>query len=299
MGGLFARANPLGCNFASLCYDCGMGRIASLAAALCIALVGGCDSQNAPAPTGKASESSALPQLPVAEPPLDREALLLAVVQAASAAATGADRTEDARQLAGKQFELRLRFGCPGDPAGDDESRSWSFDEERRVVRVEIKPEIVSDTPLVKELLGSGFEAAEGFWIRQPWLLQAACLRPDDASPASEGETDREGSALSASNEPTPRVGLVQSFTAEDGRTHRRDNRPYQATKSLAEGEQPSAAGYDLVIRGRLQSLPDGRVIACAPSGPRQPSCMVSARFEEVSLERADTGELLAEWPSG
>jgi len=276
-----------------------MGRNAPLAAALCIALAGGCDRQDAPTPAGQASESPSLRPLPVAEPPLDREALLLAVVQAASAAATGKDRAEDERQLAGKRFELRLRFGCPGDPTGGSESRNWSFDEERRVVRVEIKPEIVSDTPLVKELLGSGFEAAEGFWIRRPWLLQAACLRSDDASPARDGEAGRETSAPSAPDEPAVQVGLVQFFTSDDRRTHRRDSRPYQATRPLAAGEQPSSAGYDLVIRGRLQGLPDGRVIACALSGARQPSCIVSARFEEVSLERADTAELLAEWPNG
>jgi hypothetical protein len=275
-----------------------MGRNASLAA-LCLALLAGCDAQEAAAPTGQASESSALPQLPVADPPLDREALLLAVVQAASATATGVDRAKADRQLSGKRFELRLRFGCPGNPAGNDDTRSWSFDEERRVVRVEIKPEIGSDMPLVKELLGPDFEAAEGFWIRQPWLLQPACLPPDEASPDEGDETGREGSTPPVLDEPDVRVGLVQFFTSDDGRTHRRDSRPYRATRTLAAEEQPSSAGYDLVIRGRLQSLPDRRVIACASNGPRQPSCIISARFEQVSLERADTAELLAEWPSG
>ena len=65
-----------------------MGRIAPLAAALCIALAAGCDGQHAAAPAGQTSEPSARRQLPVADPPLDREALLLEVVRAASAAAT-------------------------------------------------------------------------------------------------------------------------------------------------------------------------------------------------------------------
>ena len=276
-----------------------MGRIAPLAVVLSIALAGGCDRKDAAAPDRPPNESSALRQLPVAEPPLDREALLLAVVRAASAAATGADRADSDRELAGKRFELRLRFGCPDDPTGDDATRNWSVDEERRVVRIEIKPEIVNDTPLVQEYLGSGFEAAEGFWIRRPWLLQTACLGTDDAPPASDDQGVREAPAPSTLDEPAARVGLVQFFTSDEGRTHRRDSRPYRTTKTLAEQERPSAAGYDLVIRGRLQSLPDGRVISCASSGSRQPSCIVSARFEEVALERADTGELLAEWPSG
>jgi hypothetical protein len=276
-----------------------MGRIAPLAAALCIALAAGCDGQHAAAPAGQTSEPSARRQLPVANPPLDREALLLEVVRAASAAATGMDRAEEDRQLDGKQFELRLRFGCPGDPTGGDESRNWSLDEAQRVLRIEIKPELVSDAPLVKDILDSAFEAAEGFWIRRPWLLQAACLRSQAAPPESGGEADAETPATPTPDAPPVRLGLVQFFTSDEGRTHRRGNRPYQATESLAVGEQPSSAGYDLVIRGRLQSLPDGRVIACTSSGSGQPSCIVSARFEEVSLERADTAELLAEWPSG
>ena len=132
--------------------------------------------------------------------------------------------------------------------------------------------------------------------------------RPLDAQPAALGNTERappdadartDAADAKLPSQPAPRVGIAQFFTPADARTHRRDGRAYQATDDLAEGETTSSAGYDLIIQGRLQSLPDGRVISCRPDGARQPSCLISARFEQVSLERADTGKLIAEWPRG
>ncbi len=274
-----------------------MGWNARFAAIACAALISGCEAQDTPAPADSATETSALPPLPLAEAPLNREALLLEVVRAASGAAVGQDGRERQRGLAGKLFEVRLRFGCPNDPQEGNGTRTWSFDEERRVVRVEIKPEIVTDTPLVRALAGDDFEAAEGFWIRRPWLLQPACITQEDSSVARGEEAAIQ--PASSPDAPGAQVGIAQFFTATDARTHRRDRRAYQATKTLAEGEEPSSAGYDLIIRGRLQSLPDGRVIACRPNGAQRPSCLISARFDKVSLERADTKELLADWPSG
>ena len=69
------------------------------------------------APQGEVDENQAnavleLPRLPVAEPPMDRAALLIQVAKAASASALGKDISNDLRKLDGKRFEVRIRFGC-------------------------------------------------------------------------------------------------------------------------------------------------------------------------------------------
>src|ERR1700741_3492845 len=60
------------------------------------------------------SVTAELPAIPVVEPPLDRAALLLAVARAPSATAIGAEDRVSQRELDGKRFEMRIRFGCPG-----------------------------------------------------------------------------------------------------------------------------------------------------------------------------------------
>lgn len=274
---------------------------------VCAAFLAGCQAQNDAAPSPAASDSPVLPQLPRVDPPLDREALIMAALRAASAAALGQEDRDVQRSLDGKRFELRLRFGCPGENFAQATTRSRTLDEERRVVRLELGPEIGGNTPLVNQIVGSEFEAVEGFWIRSPWLLRAACPRrssmpalQENAPPAELGRSNASSSSEPDSMEESASwLGIAQFFTATDARTHRRDRRAYQAVENLSEGEVPSPAGYDLIVQGRLQSLPEGRVIACRANGERQPSCVISASFEQVSLERADTGELLAEWPRG
>ena len=94
-------------------------------------------------------------------------------------------------------------------------------------------------------------------------------------------------------------LGIAQFFTATGPRTLRRSGRAYEATKKLTEGEKP-AAGFDLVLSGRLAPLPNGRVIACTPAGQgARPSCIISVEFGKVWIERADTHEHLADWGSG
>src|SRR5688572_18646717 len=80
----------------------------------------------APAP-----DSPVLPR----QPPLDRAGLFAAVARAASAEASGADDGSAQRMLDGRQFELRLRFGCGGPSAQlRDDWLGWSFDSERRTL---------------------------------------------------------------------------------------------------------------------------------------------------------------------
>ena len=219
---------------------------------------------------------------------------------AASAAATGGDDKEAQRRLDGKRFSLRLRFGCTGPAPEKDARRGWSFDEKRRLLRVRAASDLMADTQLLKELPLGTYEAAQGFWIDRPWLLVAACpvLSPaagNDAVPSDPSSPDAQIPA-----QPMFRLGIVQLYSEDDARTHRRDGRAYEASKTLPEGAKPSAVGYDLVVSGRLKRLTDRSAIACSlgknPALP--PSCVMGAEFDRVAIEEPGDETVLAEWTS-
>ena len=258
----------------------------------------GCRDSEQPEAVQDGATQPELPSLPVAEPQLDRRALLFAVADVASLFAAGRDDADLQRDLEGRRFEIHLRFGCSD---GDGDSRSWIFDENERVLRVRAAREISLDDPIIRRVFGAEAESVEGFWIRRPWLLEAACpiapARP--TALASKDTGDQESQPAADEDGPSSRIGIVQFFTEQDSRAHRRNERPYSATVRLDEGEEPSGKGYDLVLSGRLASLPDGRVIACRGAEPdRAPTCIASAKFDRISLATPD-GETIAEWSTG
>lgn len=269
------------------------------AAALAAACLAACGCQQPQSQQDEANNAAnaARPQtvpeipIPVPEPPLGREQLLVAAMHAASDFATASDDSKAQRDLAGKKFEFRVRFGCE-EPASTQGGFSWSFDPASGALKVRAAPTLSPEDPPVKAIAGDAFEAVEGFWIPRPWLMASACPRTDSPpAPASE-------QALEQAPE-SQMVGIAQFFTATGPRTLRRSGRPYEATKKLAQGEKPTA-GFDLVLTGRLTPLPNGRVIACTPAAQgTRPSCIISVEFGKVWIERADTHEHLADWGSG
>ena len=260
---------------------------------------------------------TAPPRIPLPEPPLDRAALLIAISRAASAHVTGADQTEAQRLLDGKPFELRIRFGCVG-PSNDlrNEQFGWSYDREKGTLRVRATPTISQQDEVAAKIGGDAFEAIEGFWLARPWLLEAAC--PATAAvkaapaPTEAATAPAKPSADAAADEPAeadvaarpaavlPKFGIAQFFSATDSRTRQRSMRPYEAVKTLEPNESVGSQGFDLVLSGRLHALPDKRIVACVSSGPDlPPKCIVSADFDRVRIERADSREMVAEWGSG
>ena len=257
------------------------------------------NSTNATEPQNQAATSV----LPVAVAPLDREALLLAVMRSASSAALGHDDAQSQRELEGKRFELRIRFGCEG-PVEGQQSLGWRFDEPTRTLRVSARPDVAAGEPLLAAVAGGdSIEEVEGFWIPRPWLLTAACpatvattttAGPEPEQPDASDDGANETAAAERSG---PRVAVGQFFTATDARTGRRTGRAYEAVVALAEGEMPSREGYNLVLSGRLQALPGGKVIGCAVDDPgRPPSCIISAHIDEARMERPEDGAVLARW---
>src|SRR5688500_17158142 len=118
-----------------------MHRSSFLALAAATAAVTACQQESA-TDTNVADEPALnLPSVPLPQPPMDRAALLAAVAEAASAAAAGAPMPEPIQSLDGRQFEVRIRFGCRG-PAPDLSERwlGWSFDPQERRIRVRAMP---------------------------------------------------------------------------------------------------------------------------------------------------------------
>jgi len=250
-----------------------------------------------------------LPSVPTPQPPIDRAALLSAVAQAASATAAGAEVPESLRDLDGRQFELRIRFGCRGQSTDlPAQWLGWAYEPESRTLRVRARPTISADDPLVAKLGGEQFESVEGFWIPRPWLLEALCPAAAAAQPAapeqdSGAEEADEDAAEGPPPEPVPvsaRIGIAQFFSASDARTRRRDSRPYQTVKTLQEGTPISSQGFNLVLSGRLRALPGRPVIDCWSVGSDSPpDCIISAVFQRVWIERPDNREVVAEWGGG
>lgn len=264
------------------------------------------------------AEAPSRPIVPKPRPPVDRPSLLAAVAEAASASAAGAPVPESIRALDGRQFEFRIRFGCRG-PATDLRNRwlGWSFDAEKKRIRVRATPTISRNDPLVAQFSNEEIEAVEGFWIPRPWLLQPVCPvaagvqpaadgRQPGSTPGAEREAERDSGADQEGDspeEPVPvsaRIGIAQFFTTDDPRTGRRDMRPYEASHTLAEGKAISSQGYDLVLAGRLRAFPGRGVIQCSARSPDSPpECIVSAEFLRVWIEQPGTGDVIAEWGGG
>ena len=254
------------------------------------------------------------PRLPVAEPPLDRAAILLAVGQAASSSGLGLNDAAQQRRLDGKRFEFRIRFGCEGSAELQPGQRfSVAFDAAERTLRLRATPDLTIKDPRVAPFADETVEAVEGFWVRRPWLLAAKCPRVAGTAPqpveAVTTETNVTGVAAEEAKateprfgplspaSPAPKVGIAQFFTKTDARTGRRDSRAYETTQVLDEDDKPSDEGYNLVLSGRFRRLPGGRVIACRLTNPDvPPDCILSVLFDRVWIERPETKAIVAEW---
>lgn len=296
-----------------------MHRLPLIALSAAAAALAACDRQQPAAEDNLAEEPVLnLPSVPRPEPPIDRASLLAAIAEAASATAAGVEMPETVRSLDGRQFELRIRFGCRG-PATELSERwlGWSYNPDERRIRVRARPTISREDALVAQFSGEEFEAVEGFLIPRPWLLQPVCpaaaaVRSAPDSRRGQGENPEQRQAEEAADLATaadqrgepmpipPRFGIAQFFTSDDPRTRRRGSRPYEAAHTLDEGKAISSQGYDLVLSGRLRALPGRGVIHCSARGPDSPpECVVSAEFLRVWIEQPGTREVIAEWGGG
>lgn len=227
--------------------------------------------QNRPA----AAPSMPAPAIPLSEPKFEREQLILAALRAMSATALGKDDSAAQKELKGREFELRLRFGCPG--AVGSKSRSWSYDEKNHTLRAHFDADLSADEVPSSDLLLKGYEGVVGFTIARPLLLSSGCPTPQFA--------------MASATEPT--IAVAQLFTSQESRVQRPE-KSYDITKVIEESEKPTE-GLDLVVEGRFHELSDGRIIHCAATdGP--PACILSAKLDRVAIEEPVSGSVLGEW---
>jgi len=254
-------------------------RLISITAMVSVLTAAGCrrdepePARNAPArvPT----RATPAPAIPLPQPRLEREQLILAALRAVSAAALGQDDSDAQRKLNGREFELRLRFGCPG--ASGTKSRSWSYDERQGALRAHFEADLSAENVPSSDLLLKGYEGVVGFTIERPLLLSPGCPTPPFAA--------------AGATEPT--IAVAQLLTSQDSRVQRPE-KSYHLTKVIEESEKPTQ-GLDLIVEGRFHELSDGRVIHCAANdGP--PACILAAKLDRVAIENPVSGTILGEW---
>ena len=249
------------------------------------------DAEPPAAPAAPAEPAAAAPQPNLLDTALDRRSLLEAVDQAAAGYAAGA-ATSGQDPLVGRQFDIRLAFGCegaeapPADGAGDGLAR-WSWGPERESIRLSLTPGDWSGSALIAGAGQDQWEAVEGFWVARPWMTADGCpsLRAD---PLASGPVA-----------PSPQtVGLAAVFEAGGSRLGRRNGRAYTHVVRQT-GDVPLIAldaGYRVRLQGRVAAFPDGRAIRCRAANPNQrPVCVAAVQLDRVAFE-TPTGETLSEW---
>lgn len=266
--------------------------------ALLLAALGGCRETPDDSVNEAGIANNIVEQLPTPEPLLDRRGLLLALGDAATAFAIGADDTDAQQALAGKRFAFRMAFGCPN---GDEEKGPLklmarpdgkSYEARARFTissaeAADFLPDV--DNPDETELPASNIiETVEGFWVERPWMLAESCpVTPPAAVPT---EVD------AAPPPPDHVAGIAQFLTPTDSRVAIRGGRDYVKVVPLKEGETVPP-GLLLLVEGRLRAWPDGKTIECrANVNGGRPVCLIGVRIDRVAFERIDDRSVVAEW---
>lgn len=229
-------------------------------------------SETAEPKTANLVEKSPLPDLP-----LDRQGLLIAMLQASSAAILGANDAKQQEALKGRRFEIRMRFGCPGTTTALE--RRWSHDKTSDALRVSVRPDIDHEigAPVGEGDAQPPARHERGFLVPSPMLLSAGCPSAEYA-----------GAQATANM----RFGIVQR-TDPQGARSRQLLESYEVTKKIAP-EQVPPEGLDLIVRGRLETGGEGP-IRCAPRGGMV-ECLALSTIDLVSIEDPSNGRLIAEW---
>ena len=242
-----------------------------------------------PLPEPTTVEPVQTPTIPLPPPALTRAELLDMVEQATAAYAAGEAAPEGEAALAGRNFRVRIPFGCFGPRrAGEEGWAGWEYADEGDTIRLSARPENWTDTAFVSLLGGGRYDAVEGFWIPRPWMTGDGCppirVDPLGGAPAASPQT----------------VGLAAFFEADSSRVDQRGDRPWQAAIRAAEGETlERPTGFHLIIEGRLGAFSDGRPVRCSSAGPDQrPLCVIRIRREYVAFAPIGSDEVIQEWRS-
>lgn len=239
-------------------------------------------------------EPAPQPTAPLADPVLDRAAILSAVDGEASRTAAGlAPAASD--PLAGRRFRMRIAFGCLGPVAPPPEgvvdagAPRWSRGDDGRTIRLRLTPDDWTAGDATGPAVES-FERVGGVWVNQPWMRTEGCPTP--------GLPVIDASALPS----PPKVALALLRAEGASRLGRADDRAFTFTVR-GQGDTPApdpVQGYRLVLEGRLTPWAAGRVIRCRVNrADSRPPCAVGVVLDRLAYEDGATGETLSEWRPG
>ncbi|HYD28468.1 hypothetical protein [Brevundimonas sp.] len=231
---------------------------------------------------------------PLADPVLDRAAILSAVDAAASRTAAGLPPVAE-DSLANRRFRMRIAFGClgpePAPPEGavDAGAPRWSRGPDGRTIRLRFTPADWTAGDATGPAV-NGFERVGGLWVNQPWMRSEGCPAPGLP-------------VLDAFDLPAPpKVALALLRAEGASRLGRADDRAFTFTVR-PQGDAPApdpARGYRLVLEGRLTPWAGGRVIRCRVNrADSRPPCAVGVVLDRLAYEDGATGETLSEWRPG
>jgi hypothetical protein len=265
------------------------GTIGMILASMSMLVLGSCSETQQPAnesvlaPVNAVAEPALPIPLPVPLPVLRRRDLIVAAAAAADAVAGGTAVAPSNAALLGRRFEVRLPFGCDGPaPADDTQWAGWTMNTESGALKLSARSELSAEDPWVHAIAGgTGFEAAEGFWMRRPWTAAEACPAQPDFAPEP-GETQT--------------LALVQLFAAEAPRTRQRGGRPYTSTIKLSDEERERPRTFRLLLEGRVTGFADRQPVHCSQSAASaRPRCAIAVEFTRIAFEDADA-RIVAEW---
>ncbi|MEG3179408.1 hypothetical protein [Sphingomonas sp. LT1P40] len=220
---------------------------------------------------------------------LGRADLIALAASATDRFAAGGDPGEATRDADGRRFELRLPFGCNGPAEADSKAAMrWRYDAEARALRIHAAPvswraeDWWSTAP-------EGIEGVEGFWLMRPWTGSDSCPATSDRPSATGAE---------AVTLPGQTLAIGQILSLEGTRRGRRNGQPYEAVVRVPADELDTSKGFRLRIIGRVVAAPNGGTVRCQqPAGAEQrPICLIATAFEQVSVENAATGDVVATW---
>lgn len=239
---------------------------------------------------------TAIPQPALVKPEpapeqLDRAGLLALVAASVDAFASGRAVPAEVAQLAGRTFTFALPFGCMGQLSETDATGTgWRYDADRSALRLQVTSTHWPSQYWLGVKPPADVEAIEGFWIPKPWTSSETCPTGEAPGAASEPATPA-GQTLA----------IAKVFRAGGARQDRRDGEPYVAVVRSTPEAVRAGSGFRVRLEGQLTDLPGGGAIRCRqPGGPDQrPTCLVGATFDEVAIENAATGEILARWAGG
>lgn len=266
----------------------------------------------APEPASPPPEPVVASPVPAPVKPLSRRDLIESANIAAASAADGVNYAEGV-SIVGRQFVMRIPFGCEAggymtqdaESGSDKNQLSARYDAKKRALTLLATPSNWNDLQPGKA--GDAInpvEHIEGFWVAHPWSFAESCTGaalqadvqlpdPKDAPDSKEG-SDAPVELLKTDVERT--LGLARMFRTDGSRVNRRDGRPYKFVINLPKDDESALRqSYRLALEGRIDAFDDGAPMHCDVQSGARPVCYYAVRVDRVAFEN-QRGEMLAEW---